>query len=314
MNRIWVFALVLLYVAVVAPGASARGRSLKASATAVATSTGGSATAVANSDSVGNGVADANAVADASNGGTAVSVVNAHADENEVVKASLTSKADGSVVKGRLDAEAEEGAVAIVKLLLEASGDKVVTVQVWAKGLRTYNGNVIALSLKKAYDESPETGAYATKALAIALRDLIDEHPDEPAYVAETIVQAVRHKDIAAVYFGRVLVHLLEVQGCEYIRPICHEAELLATSYVKDRAFIKSIAASPALIQCVYDTTCPEDLTRQCCSAESQAFGKCQCVGDDCNYKLFWEEPHLIWKCVSDACAEKKSKCTCPAE
>lgn len=47
--------------------------------------------------------------------------------------------------------------------MLLLAGDKTLAVQVCAEGLRTYGGNVIALTLKKAFDESPETGVYATE-------------------------------------------------------------------------------------------------------------------------------------------------------
>lgn len=294
---------------------AASGRGLEqAVAVAVATSSsdGGPSNAVATADSTDGGVAESISTAHATDGGSATSVVNTEAGKGEVVKGNLTVVgANGADAFGKLDLQAEKDAIAVVNLLVAASGDKVVGVDVWAKGLKTYDGNVIALSLKKAYDESPEMGAYATRTLSIAFRDLVDAHPKKPAYLAKTIVSAIRRKDDAAIHFGGVLIYLFKEQGCGYIRPICLEAEALAASYSKDRAFIKAIAPSPELLQCVYSTPCDDIIVSQCCGDQVKAFGKCQCIGDECNYKRFWEGPQLIWKCVSDVCVDN-SKCVCP--
>lgn len=307
-------ALVALLVVASSPLVSAGGRRLQqATATAVAVSGPGS-TAIANADATsdGTGVANSNAESIATDGSTAISDVSTTAKDGAVVSASVKSHAsNGAYVKGVVDLEAEDGAVAVYNLLLGASGDKVLAVNVWGEGFRTYAGNVLALTLWKAYEESEEMGAYATDACAVAFADLLREYPDNYTYVAPIIVSAVRRPGPAASYFGGVIIKAFETEGCEFVQPYCVAAEELAAKKFNDKAFVKSISESPELVSCVYDTECDDDMADQCCGAEVMESGKCQCVGDDCNFKLFWEGDQLIWKCIADACA-RKSKCTCP--
>jgi len=314
MDRLLALALVALVVVASSPLASAGGRRLEqATATAVAVSGPGS-TAVANADATsdGTGTANSNAESIATDGSTAISDVSTTAEDGATVSASVKSHAsNGAYVKGVVDLTAEEGAVAVYDLLLGASGDKVLAVKVWGEGFRTYEGNVIALTLWKAYEESEEMGIYATDACAIAFADLLREYPDNYTYIAPIIVSAVRRPGPAANYFGGVIIKAYETEGCEFVQPYCLAAEKLAAVKFNDKNFVKSIAVSPELLSCIYDTECDDDMADQCCKGEVMESGKCQCVGDDCNFKLFWEGEQLIWKCIADACA-KKSKCTCP--
>lgn len=314
MGRLLGFAILFLAVAALSTRVTASDRRLQqavASASATAGS-GSSAVASATATSDGDGEAESVATADARDGGTAVADVTAEAEDGGEARGRVTSKAtDGATVIGELDVKAEEDATAIVDLLLEASGDKLLAVQAWAQGLRTYEGNVIALTLKKSFDESTETGVFATEALAIAFRDLINEHPNDPGFTADTIVSAIEAKDEAAEHFGGMIIFLFNEEGCEFIRPILIEAEILATKRNKDKAFITAIGQSAELVSCIFNDICTDALSFQCCNGGTVGFGKCQCNGDDCNYRLFWDNPTPIWKCISEDC-DTRSKCACP--
>lgn len=315
MGRLLEFAVLFIVVAALSPSVTARDRRLHAVAVASASASAGSgssARARATASSTGDGDSEAIATSEATNGSVAISEVTADAEDGGEARGRVDTKAsDGATVVGKLDVKAEEDATAIVSLLLEASGDKTLAVQVWAEGLRTYGGNVIALTLKKAFDESPETGVYATEALAIAFRDLINEHPKDPGFTADTIVSAVASKDEAAKYFGGMIILLFNEEGCDFIRPILIEAEILATKRNKDKAFIIAFGESPELIACVYSTTCNDAVSFQCCNIATVSSRTCQCIGDSCNYRLFWDEPVPLWKCISDAC-DFETKCACP--